>query len=164
MEWLLFAVALGCIPGAIAQGKGHSFVGWWIYGALLFIVALPHSLMLRRAAPEPMSVRVVPPETPSTPRGAIRVPLPTAAPPPPKLKTCPMCAEEVQAAARICRFCRHEFAPAAEVEPETPTASAPKRPGHVPFGMKACPSCQEHNWHDAITCKKCGTTFALAKH
>ncbi len=31
MEWLLLAVVLGCIPGAIAQSKGHSFVGWWIY-------------------------------------------------------------------------------------------------------------------------------------
>ena len=24
-------------------------------------------------------------------------------------KTCPMCAEEVKAAARICRYCRHDF-------------------------------------------------------
>lgn len=27
----------------------------------------------------------------------------------PTLKQCPMCAEQVQASARICRFCRHEF-------------------------------------------------------
>jgi hypothetical protein len=28
---------------------------------------------------------------------------------PPALKTCPECAEQVQTAARICRFCRYEF-------------------------------------------------------
>jgi hypothetical protein len=26
-------------------------------------------------------------------------------------KTCPMCAEDVKVAARICRFCRYEFPP-----------------------------------------------------
>jgi hypothetical protein len=29
----------------------------------------------------------------------------------PAMKTCPMCAEDVRAAARICRFCRYEFPP-----------------------------------------------------
>ena len=29
--------------------------------------------------------------------------------PEPAMKTCPMCAEDVRAAARICRFCRYEF-------------------------------------------------------
>lgn len=44
---LLIAVALlGLIPASIASGKGRDFVTWWLYGAALFIVALPHSLML----------------------------------------------------------------------------------------------------------------------
>lgn len=47
IETILLAAVLGCIPGAIAQKKGHDFVGWWIYGSLLFVVALPHSLMLK---------------------------------------------------------------------------------------------------------------------
>jgi hypothetical protein len=46
MEILIIAVLIGLIPAAIASSKGHSFVLWWIYGAALFIVALPHSLML----------------------------------------------------------------------------------------------------------------------
>lgn len=45
---LIFAVLIGLIPAAIAQSKGREFVPWWIYGALLFIVALPHSLMLKK--------------------------------------------------------------------------------------------------------------------
>ena len=39
--------ALGLIPAFIARGKGKSFVAWWIYGALIFIVALPHSLIMK---------------------------------------------------------------------------------------------------------------------
>jgi len=46
MEILIIAVLLGLVPAYIAQKKGRSFVGWWIYGALLFIVALPHALIM----------------------------------------------------------------------------------------------------------------------
>jgi len=37
---------IGLIPAAIAQGKGRSFLGWWLFGALLFIVALPCALIV----------------------------------------------------------------------------------------------------------------------
>jgi hypothetical protein len=46
MEILIIAVLLGLVPAYIAQKKGRSFVGWWIYGALLFIVALPHAIIM----------------------------------------------------------------------------------------------------------------------
>ena len=39
--WIFIAGALGLIPAAIASGKGHSFGAWWLFGAALFIVALP---------------------------------------------------------------------------------------------------------------------------
>ncbi|SKA79236.1 hypothetical protein SAMN03097719_3204 [Pantoea ananatis] len=48
MELLLICAVLGCIPAAIASSKGRSFVAWWIYGALLFIVALIHSLLISK--------------------------------------------------------------------------------------------------------------------
>lgn len=38
---IVFALLLGVIPGVIAQGKGRNFVSWWLYGAAIFIVALP---------------------------------------------------------------------------------------------------------------------------
>lgn len=46
MEFLLVAILIGLLPAFIAQGKGRSFVLWWLYGAALFIVALPHSLLM----------------------------------------------------------------------------------------------------------------------
>lgn len=46
---LLIAVFLGLIPAAIAANKGRSFIGWWVYGSLIFIVALPHSLLVKKA-------------------------------------------------------------------------------------------------------------------
>ena len=48
MGILVLSLILGCIPGAIAQKKGRSFVLWWIFGALLLVVALPASLMIGR--------------------------------------------------------------------------------------------------------------------
>lgn len=47
MEVFIIALLIGLIPAFIAQGKGRSFVLWWIYGALIFIVALPHSLIMK---------------------------------------------------------------------------------------------------------------------
>ena len=50
MITLLIAAVLGLIPVAIAANKGRSFVGWWIYGTLVFIVALPHALLANKAS------------------------------------------------------------------------------------------------------------------
>ncbi|WOZ75666.1 zinc ribbon domain-containing protein [Kosakonia sacchari] len=48
MEFFLLAAVIGVIPALIAQSKGRSFFAWWIYGALLFIVALVHSLVIKK--------------------------------------------------------------------------------------------------------------------
>lgn len=39
---LLVAAGLGLIPANIAKKKGYSFGLWWLYGWLLFIVAIIH--------------------------------------------------------------------------------------------------------------------------
>jgi predicted ABC-type exoprotein transport system permease subunit len=50
MDFLLFLLAmlLGLIPAYIARAKGHSFFFWWVYGTLIFIVALPMSIFLKK--------------------------------------------------------------------------------------------------------------------
>lgn len=44
---LAVAVLLGLIPGFIANKKGHPFLLWWLFGAAMFIIALPVSFMLK---------------------------------------------------------------------------------------------------------------------
>jgi len=94
METLFFwAVLLGLIPAMIAQSKGRSFIGWWIYGALLFIIALPHAVMAAR-------------NTQAIERSEI-------AAAGGDLCKCPHCAEAIKAEAKVCKHCGRDVPPLA---------------------------------------------------
>ncbi len=47
MELLILAVLIGLVPAIIASNKGYSFGGWWLFGPLLFIVALPMAIVMK---------------------------------------------------------------------------------------------------------------------
>ena len=87
LNTLIIAVLLGLIPAAIAQKKGRGFVAWWLFGAALFIVALPAALLLKPDMAE-IERRQLEEET---------------------MKRCPHCAELVKREAKVCKHCGHDL-------------------------------------------------------
>ena len=87
MGYFFLALLLGLIPAAIAHGKGRSFMAWWIYGTALFIIALPHAIMLKKD------------EAAIARRDGQR--------------KCPHCAELIQLDAKVCKHCGRDV-PAGE--------------------------------------------------
>jgi len=45
---LVLAGLIGLIPAKIASDKGRSFGLWWFFGFMLWIVALPVSLIIKK--------------------------------------------------------------------------------------------------------------------
>ena len=51
--FMTLAAILGILPAIIAHAKGRAFLPWWFFGTVLFVLALPLSLLIKRPAPPP---------------------------------------------------------------------------------------------------------------
>src|SRR5215471_8487225 len=88
MEYKIISILvllIGLIPAMIALNKGHGFWKWWIFGSILFIAALPMSILLK------------PTQGPETIQEASG------------MKKCLHCAETIRAEAVVCQFCGHSL-------------------------------------------------------
>ena len=90
---LIVAIVLGLIPALIARFKGRNFFAWWIFGTLLFIVALPAAFLIGPTA-----------EREEEKRWSKYLWLHKD-----ELKKCPGCAALVRTEATECHFCGHRF-------------------------------------------------------
>lgn len=76
---------LGILPAWIAERKGRNGFGWWLYGTMMFVVALPHALLLEDAEEDVERT--------------------------PSFRRCPFCAEKIRFEATVCRFCNRNVPP-----------------------------------------------------
>lgn len=128
----MISALIGLLPAAIAYNKGYSFLGWWFFGAALFILALPAAIMTKPNI-EALEQRQLQ-------RGMVK---------------CPYCLELIKEGAQICKHCGSTL----EVDSvqAQPVASAS---GLVPLnaeGKRICPACGFANSAYRGVCHQCGT-------
>jgi uncharacterized paraquat-inducible protein A len=108
MGYLLLWMAFGIVCAVIAPGRGRGSLAWFFIGlltgvfGLVALVAMPN-LTKNSALLLATGRRTAPPQGRRTPSQATPAPIDTY--------PCPRCAETIKKAAKVCRFCNHEFPP-----------------------------------------------------
>ena len=85
MEWILLWVVMAFVVAIVAGSKGRNGFGWFIYGFLIWPVALVHAICI------------------STTLEHARYKAAADG-----LVACPHCAEMIRREAKVCRFCNRD--------------------------------------------------------
>jgi hypothetical protein len=124
--YLLVLLGLAFIPAVIASNKGHSGVGYYLFGLFFFLPALIVALLIkpatRQRSHDPIPSH--PPSVPSSPQASMPAAVVPASQSPPgsmdsaaapsgqqapiAMRECPSCKESMRRDASVCPHCRRE--------------------------------------------------------
>ena len=106
IDTLITLTVLGAMVAVAAHVKGYDWFPWFVYGFLVWPVALVHVLLRPHEGWKPSPPLPPPPVAPRRE---------------PQRRPCPFCAELILPDAKLCRFCNHDL-PVAEA------ATTPAKP------------------------------------
>lgn len=112
MEFVLLFILMGVIGGIVASNKGRSVVLWVLLSLfipLAFIILLFLPNLKKEQERQELLAAVKAGQQPDENKHVTETDTSSSSIEELDTKDCPQCAEAIKSAAKICRFCGHEF-------------------------------------------------------